>query len=168
MLADTTNFLSPTATIIPEAVVFFILLGLMAKYVVPPLSRAMETRRTQIAESLAVIEEAKSIQEQADARAQRVMDEARQQARATVEQATRQAEEAREELLQRGRQEYERILARAQGEIERERQRASDELRAYLAELVVITSQRVIERQLDPQVHRDLVDAAIAEVEAHA
>lgn len=166
MLADTTNILAPTATIIPEAVVFFILLALAAKYIVPPINRALEARRAQIAESLEVIEQAKTMESETRAEAQAILDQARQEARATTEQASRLAEELRDEVLAKARAEQERILTRAQGEITRATQRATEEVRASLADLVIAASERVVAHELDAARQRGLVDEAIAAVEA--
>ena len=117
MLAATSNFLLPNATFIPEMITFFVLLWLLAKYVVPPINRAMESRRAQIAESLEVIEQSKASEEEARTRAEALLEEARREARSQVEQATRLGEELREELRQRGQEEYERALSRAQVEM---------------------------------------------------
>jgi F-type H+-transporting ATPase subunit b len=168
MIATTNNFILPNATFIPEAITFFILLYLLAKYVLPPIKARMDERQAQIAQSLEVIQQAKAAEEETKARVEAMLEEARRQARAQIDQATRLGEEIREELRQRGQEEYQRSLSRAQVEIERATQRASDELRRHLAELVVAASEQVVGRELDPERHRALIDAAIGEVETSA
>lgn len=168
VIASTGNFLLPTPTIIPEAIVFFILLGVLAKWVIPPIDRTLEARRAQIAESLEVIEQARSAEESSRARAQAILAEAREQARLQLEQAARIGDELREEQRQRGQEEYERLVARAQTDIDRASQRATEELRRRFSELVVATAEQVIERELDAQAHRTLIDEAIGEVESRA
>ncbi|MGH9061213.1 MAG: F0F1 ATP synthase subunit B [Acidimicrobiales bacterium] len=168
MLADTSNFLFPNATFIPEVVIFFVLLGLIAKYVLPPINRAMTARQEQIAQSLQVIEQAKTTEEDSKVRAEAVIDDARQKARAQIEQATKVGEELREEAARRGQEEYDRMLSRAQVEISRARERAAGELRTHFAGLVVATAEQVVGRELDAERHRALIDAAVAEVETSA
>ncbi|MGH9064899.1 MAG: F0F1 ATP synthase subunit B [Acidimicrobiales bacterium] len=168
MLGATTDFLLPNATFIPEVITFFILLGVLAKYILPPINRAMEARRAQIAESVEVIEQARTTEEEARVRSEAMLAEARREARAQVEQATRLGEELREELRRRGREEYERTLARAEVEIERATQRATDELRRRVADLVVAASEQVIGRELGGDGQRALIEQAIAEVETSA
>lgn len=168
MLVATTNFLAPSATIIPEGVAFFAVLWIVAKYVVPRVNTVLETRRAQIAESLEVIEIAKATEEESRVRAEALLDEAQRQARAQIEAATRLGEELREELGRRGREDYERTLARAQTEIDRATQRATDELRRQVADLVVSATEAVIGRELDIEAHRDLIEATIGQVQASA
>lgn len=168
MLASTNNFLLPNATFIPEAITFFVLLWVLSKYVLPPINKAMEARRTQIAQSIEVIEQARTTEEDTRARVEAMLQDARQEARQRIDQATRLGEELREELRQRGQEEYERTIARAQTEIERATQRASDELRRNVVELVVTASEQVIGRELDAERQRGLIEEAIGEVETSA
>lgn len=168
LLAANTDFLVPTATIIPEAITFLILVWIVAKYVAPRINKVLETRRAQIAESLEVIEIAKSTEEESRVRAEALLADAQREARTQIESATKLGEEMREDLAKRGREEYERTMARAQTEIDRATQRATDELRRQVADLVVIATEAVIGRELDIEAHRDLIDEAIAEVEARA
>lgn len=162
------DFLLPNATFIPEAITFLVLVWIVAKWVAPPISKVLETRRAQIAASLEVIEVAKATEEESRVRAEAMLAAAAREARAALEAATRLGEEVREEMSRRAREEYERTLARAQLEIERATQRATDELRRRVADLVVIATEAVIGREIDIEAHRDLIDAAITEVEANA
>lgn len=162
------NFLTPNATFIPEAITFLVLVWIVAKWVAPRVNTVLETRRAQIAASLEVIEVARATEEESRVRAEAMLAEAAREARAQLEAATRLGEEVREAMARRAREEYERTLTRAQLEIERATQRATDELRRHVADLVVIATEAVIGREIDIDAHRDLIEAAISEVEASA
>lgn len=162
------NFLIPNATFIVELVAFLLILGFLAKYVLPPLNKAVATRQETIRLGLAEAEAGRELRRQADAERQRILDEAREQARAVIDQATRIGETVREELTQRGHEEYERILAGARLEIERATQRAAQELRAQVVDLVIETASRVIGAELDDAAHRRLVEETILAVDSRA
>lgn len=168
MIGATSNFLLPNATIIPEAITFLVLLFIIAKYVVPPVRKAMNERQAHITQSLEVIEQAKTAEEETRTRTEAMLEEARREARARIDHATRMGEQLREEARRRGEEEAERAMARAQTEIDRASQRASEELRQHLAELVVAASEHVIGREMGTEVQRNLVDEVIGEVETSA
>lgn len=164
MPVATSNFLLPNATIIPEFLAFMVVLGVLAKYVVPPINRTMEARRQSIAEALKVIDEAKVRQAEAEQRAHAVLEEARQTARTTIDNANRLAEQVQAEARRAGEEEYARLVGRAQAEIDRQRQQAEAELVSRMADLVVATAERVVQAEIDSDRHAALIDEAIAAV----
>lgn len=166
MPVASSNFLLPNATIIPEFIAFMIVLGVLAKYVVPPVNRAMETRRQNIADSLKVIDEAKVRQAEAEQRSRTVIEEARQTARTTIDNANRLAEQLQADARRAGEEEYARLVARAQAEIDRQRQQAEAELVSRMADLVVATAESVVQAEIDTARHAALIDEAIAAVNA--
>lgn len=164
MLADTSNFLVPNATIIPEFLAFACVLGVLAWKVLPPLNKAIEQRQRNIADSLLVIDEAKERQANAESEARRVMDEARHEARSVLDNANRMSEQLQAEGRRRGEEEFHRIVGRAQAEIERARRQTEAELSAQMADLVVRAAERVVSAEIDGTRHQALIDEAIAAV----
>jgi F-type H+-transporting ATPase subunit b len=160
------NFLVPNGTFVVEVVAFLLVLGALAKWVLPPLDRAIAKRQAEIRQGLDDAERGRELLREAEAERTRILEEARREARATIEQAARVGEQLREELVQRGREEAERIVARAEAEVERAAQRAAEELRQQLADLVTATAERVLARELDSEAHRALVEETIAAVES--
>lgn len=160
------DFLLPNATFFPELLVFLVIVGVIAKKVVPPLNRAMLARQQHIAESLEVIETAKRIQSDTDAAVAAELDEARALARETVDNAHRLAEQIEAEARRTGEEEYARLVGRAQAEIDRSRAQAEAAVISQLAELVVATAERVIEAEIDPARHRALIDQTLSAVAA--
>ena len=167
MLASS-NFLVPNGTLIVEIIAFLLVLGALAKWILPPLDRMVKARETDIREGLEEAEEGRQLKQRAEAERAEILEQAGRDARARVEQYTRMGEELREQQVQAGRAEYQRLVANANVEIERATQRASDELRRQLAELVTAASARVVERELDPDRHRELVSEVIATIEDRA
>ncbi len=158
------NFLVPNATFFVELVAFLLVLGALARWVLPPLQRSMNDRQQTIKEALVNAEEAKRRSEEAETEYRRVVDEARTQARGLVDEANRLAEQLRSERRQQAEQEYDRLVTRARTDIDAEARRAAEELRQQIADLTIAVVEKVIGQGLDRQTHQALVDRAVAEV----
>jgi F-type H+-transporting ATPase subunit b len=165
---SSTNFLLPNMTFFVELLAFIVILGLIAKYILPPINRAIKQRQEEIASSLQQGEEAKQRLLAADTEYQAKLEEARQEARTVIERANRLADQLREEARTKGQDEYDRVVARAEADIQRATERAREELRLQVADLVIAAAERVIGEELDIERHRGLIEEAIAGVGASA
>lgn len=159
-------FLLPGFTFVLELIAFLLVLGFIAKYVLPPLRKAMNDREAQIRNAISSAEDARRDAERLDAERRELLEAARNEARAIVDHANQIAEQLRGEGRQRGQDEYERLLQAARSEIELERQRARDEVMADVGALVLQAAERVIGASLDDDRHRALVDEAVSAAEA--
>ncbi len=88
-------FLLPNGTFFIELAVSIVLIFLIYKYVLPPVTKAMEERQEKIRESLEAADRARSDAEAADDERRSVLEEARHQAREIVTTANRTAEQVR-------------------------------------------------------------------------
>ena len=138
-------------------VVFLILLVVLGKTAWPAILRAVEEREKRIQ---AQIEQA----EQANQEAQRVLAEYQQKLAAAKGEAQellaagRQAGvKVREEIVARARAEHEELINRGRREIVAEREKALADLRREAVELSLAAAGKVIERNLDTQADRRLV-----------
>jgi F-type H+-transporting ATPase subunit b len=168
MFMATSNFLIPNATFIVELVAFLIVLGVIAKYVLPVLKKALDDRAAAISSQLAAADEAKADATAADEDRRTALEEARQQAREIVAQANRTAEQVRTEAQANAQGEYERIVGNAATEVGLARQRAVDEAANRMGEIVMDVVERVIGREVNAEAHRDLIDEAVRALRADA
>jgi F-type H+-transporting ATPase subunit b len=159
-------FLLPNGTFIVELVIFLVILFLIAKYILPPLNRAMEKRQEEIRTSLEAAEEAKADAAAADDERRAALTEARQQAREILAQANRTAEQVSADGRARAEAEYERVMASAEADVELARQRALEDAASRLGELVVDVVERIIGREVSAEAHRDLIDEAVSALES--
>ncbi|MHB8437594.1 MAG: F0F1 ATP synthase subunit B [Acidimicrobiales bacterium] len=159
-------FLIPNATFIVEVVAFLAVLGVIARYVLPVLNKAVQERQAQIRESLEAAERAKAEADETRSERQAIIDEAREQARQIVTQANANAERVRSDGVERGQQEYDRLVSSAEAEIALARQRAVDEVSSKVAGLVLSVAQQVIGREIDASSHQALIDEAVAALRA--
>jgi F-type H+-transporting ATPase subunit b len=161
-------FLLPNGTFIVELVIFLVILFLIAKFILPPLNRAMERRQEEIRTSLEAAETAKADAAAADDERRAALTEARQQAREILAQANRTAEQISVDARARAESEYERVLAAAEADVELARQRALEEAASRLGELVVDVVERIIGREVSAEAHRDLIDEAVTAIDHSA
>jgi F-type H+-transporting ATPase subunit b len=168
MIADTSNFLIPNGTLIVEIVAFLIVLYFIGRRVLPWVNTQIEARQDLIRESLEAAEKAREEADETRSQRQAILDESRQQAREIVSQANRTADQSRADGQLRGQQEYERLVASAEAEINLARQRALDELTSRIGTLVLSVARQVIEREIDAQRHRGLIDEAVSAIRAEA
>lgn len=152
------------ATIIGQMITFIILIWFVMKYVWAPITAAMEARSKRIAEGLAASERGKQAMEAAEQRAQEAMVVARQKAAEVIAQAEKRAGEIIEQSKQSAREEGDRILAGARAEIDQEVYRAREGLRQQVAALAVAGAEKILRREINPQVHADLLDAIKNEI----
>jgi F-type H+-transporting ATPase subunit b len=168
VFADSSNFLVPDGTFIAEFIAFLIIVGIIAKYVLPPLNKAMQARQEQIRVSLEAADAARAEADESRVQRQAILDEARQRAREIVTQANKSAEQIAAQAEERGQQEYDRLVRAADTEIGLARQRAVDEVSAQLGALALSAARQIIGREIDAASHRDLIDEAVAALRASA
>jgi F-type H+-transporting ATPase subunit b len=166
VLASNSNFLVPDGTFIAEFIAFLVIVGIIAKYVLPPLNKAMAARQEQIRASLEAADVARAEADETRAQRQVILEEARQRAREIVAQANTSAERVTSQAEERGQQEYDRLLRAAEAEIVLARQRAVDEVSAQLGALALSVARQIIGREIDAASHRDLIDEAVAALKA--
>jgi F-type H+-transporting ATPase subunit b len=118
------NFLVPNATFIVELIAFAIILYALARWVIPPINKAMVQRQNAIRKEFADLEQAqadarkaeKDYKDQlADARhaAANIREEARQQGAAIIADMRNQAQDESERILRHGRAQLEAERAQA-------------------------------------------------------
>jgi F-type H+-transporting ATPase subunit b len=160
--SSSSNFLVPDGTFIAEFIAFLLIVAVIAKWILPPLNKAMQARQEEIRTSLAAAETARTEAAEASHQRQETLDEARRQAREIVAAANKAAERINAQAEERGRLEYDRLVARADAEIAGARQRAVDEVSSKVGALVISVARQVIGREIDEASHRGLIDEAVA------
>jgi F-type H+-transporting ATPase subunit b len=153
------------ATIIGQAIVFLILIWFSVRFIWPPLLKAIEDRQKKIADGLAAAERGQKELHQASGDAQAIVDEAREKALKIVDQANRRSSEIIEEARSTAISEGQRLVGDARQEVALEQARARDALRKDVAALAVAGASRLLEREIDPKAHADLIEKLAREIE---
>jgi len=144
-------------TLFMQAVAFFAFILFTAKFVWPPLMRAIETRQKQIADGLAAGEEGRQHLVAAETKIATMMAEAKARSSEIIAQGEKLKTETIDAAKQEARAEAARILAAAKDEIEQEVVRAKEALRDQVADLAVAGASKILKREVDAKAHADLL-----------
>jgi len=152
------------ATLFAQMVVFFILWWVVAKFVWPPLIKALDERAAKVAEGLAAAEKGKVDLDLATKRADQALAEAKSEGTQRIAEAEKRAQQSAEEIKQNAQTEAARIIAQAKSEAEQQVIRARDVLRNEVAVLAVKGAEQILRREVDPKAHAALLDQLKAEL----
>jgi F-type H+-transporting ATPase subunit b len=161
------NFLVPNATFIVELVVFALVVFVLAKWVIPPINKAMTGRqeaiKAQFAEAAKARAEAQASQEAhqaelaaARAEASRIREEAREQGAQIIAQ---QREQAQVEAV--------RLTENAHAQIEVERAQTLAQLKSEVGTIATTLAGRIVGESLDDdERQKRTVDRFLADLES--
>ena len=137
-------FLVPNATFFVELVIFLIVLGVLWRYAVPPVKRAMDGRREMVRRQIEESQEASKRLAEAEARYSQALAEARIEAAKIRETARADAQEIKDEMRQQAEQEVARIRQRGEEQLATQREAVVRELRGELGDLAVTLAGRIV------------------------
>ena len=143
---------------------FIVLLGVMWKFGVPAVKNMEKAREDRIRNDLEGAEKAKSEAEAEKAQYLTQIAGAKDEAGRLIEEARVAAESVRADLVARAETEANDIRARAQADIVNQRNQAMTQLRTDVASLSIDLAGRIVERNLDSDTSRQLVDSFIDQV----
>jgi F-type H+-transporting ATPase subunit b len=162
------NFLLPNATFIAEVIAFLLILAILAKYVVPPVQKAMRERQEMIEQQAIDADKTREKLAEAEAAYKNALTEARVEAAQIRENARAEAQRTVEELRAAAQEEQARIVARGDEQLARQRAAIVRDLRAEIGTLAVELAEKIVDQRLaDDADVRATVDAFIAGLEAH-
>ena len=144
-------------TLVAQAVSFAVFIWFTARFIWPPLLRAIETRQKTIADGLAAAEKGRRELELSAQHATQALREARDRAQEIIAHAEKRAGEIVEEAKQAAKAEGERLVSAARGEIEQETSRAREQLREQVAMIAMAGAERILRREVDAKAHAALL-----------
>jgi F-type H+-transporting ATPase subunit b len=149
-MAETeSNFLVPNATFLVELAAFALLFFLLAKYVVPPINRAMIRRQEAIRTRFDELEQARADANAAEAEFKALIADARHEAARIREEAREQGAAIVAEMRQEAQAEAARIVENGHAQVGAERQQAVASLRAEVGTLATTLAGRIVGESLD-------------------
>jgi len=154
-----------------EVVSLFFIGAFIARYVWSgglKLKVRMNARLEEIRAQLAAGEDARAAAIALVKSRNELLDSARKEALDIAEQARRSAAQLLEEGKRRAEEEYERLVSHAAIEIDLERNRVKDDVMVEIGALVIEAARRIIDVELDDDLHRHLIDSAISAAESKA
>jgi len=152
------------ATLIGQAIAFFLFVVFCMKYVWPPILQALEERKKKIADGLAAAEHGKREQVLAEERAKELLREAKEQAGEIITRADKRATEIVDEAKDDAKAEGDRLLTAAHAEIDQEVNRVKEDLRGQVVAIAMAGAGKVLEREVDETTHAELLNKLAAEI----
>ncbi|HEY4209957.1 MAG TPA: F0F1 ATP synthase subunit B [Steroidobacteraceae bacterium] len=151
-------------TLIIQMLVFVVLIWFTMKFVWPMILGQMELREKKIAQGLAAAEEGAKDLTQAREKAEAIIREARDRANQIIDQAQHRANDLVEQAKGTATSEGARIVAAAQQQIELDSSHARETLRREVAHIAVAAASKLLEREIDPRSHADLIDKLATQI----
>ncbi|NMB36362.1 MAG: F0F1 ATP synthase subunit B [Firmicutes bacterium] len=152
-------------TFLLQAVNVLVVLGGLYLLLWKPLGNAMASREEKIEGNF---REAASVRKEADeilASYREQLNRAQEESNAILQRAAEVAETTRTEASVQAREEAARVLEQARQEIEKEKKLAIAAIHNQAADVVVMVTNKVLARTLDPEDQEYLLQEALAEVE---
>jgi F-type H+-transporting ATPase subunit b len=152
------------ATLIGQTIAMIFFVGFCVKFIWPVIMNAIEARQIEIADGLAAAEKGQASLAAAETETAKLVGEARLQAKSILDQAHARASEIVEAAKGEGEAEKKRLLESAQAELEVEINRARDELRGQVAAIAMAGAEQVLAREIGSDTHRELLDSLAAKL----
>ena len=142
-------------TLFGQTITFIVFVWICLKFIWPHIIKAMDDRKTQIADGLAAGERGRHEKELAEQRAVEVIREAKDQAKEILALAHKRGDEIVDDAKGDGRAEGERMLRAAEAEMEQQMNQAREQLRADVVKLALQGAQQVLGRDVDEKAHTE-------------
>lgn len=152
------------ATLFVQFVVFLVLAGFTAKFVWPPLMKALDERAQKIADGLAAAERSKEEMAAVEKRVQIQMAGARDEAQKRISEAEGNALRIADDIKRTAEAQAAQIIEQAKAEAEQQMIRARETLRADVAALAVKGAEQILKREVDAVAHADLLKQLAVEL----
>jgi F-type H+-transporting ATPase subunit b len=145
--------------------VFGLSLYLLGKLAFPRIAEALDRRQKAIEESIDAAERTRTEAEQILAEYRERLAEARGQADEIVTRARKTGEAAENEIVADARAKREEMMEQTRRDIEAETRRAIQAIRAEVADLTVLATEKVARKSLTDEDQKRLVEEALSELD---
>ncbi len=153
-----------TAELVWGLLGFAVLMAFMSKFAFPKLNAMLDERGRAIQGQMEQAEATRVEAEEVRRQYQAQLADARSEADGIIDDARKTAERLRSDAVGRAEEEAAQILAKAREDAEGARGRVIAELRGQVALASVDLAGKIVQRELDPERHRALVDQYINEL----
>ncbi|RNL80020.1 F0F1 ATP synthase subunit B [Nocardioides marmorisolisilvae] len=163
------NFLVPNGTFIVELIAFVVMFAIIARYIIPPINKAMTARQDAIRQQFADLDEAKAKAHSAEDEFKAQIADARQEAARIREEAREQGAAIVSEMREQAQAEAARIVEHAHTQIEADRQAAVTSLRNEVGSMATELASRIVGESLEDQARQSrVVERFLDELDAGA
>jgi F-type H+-transporting ATPase subunit b len=144
---------------------FGVSMFILYKVAFPRIAEALDRRQRAIEESIDTAERTRREADDLLAEYRERLTAARGQADEIVARARKAAEQAEADAIAAGKARREELLEQARRDIQTETRRAIQEIRAEVADLTILATEKVTRKTLTTEDQRRLVDEAVSELD---
>jgi len=146
-------------------ILFGICLLILSKVAFPRIAEALDRRQKAIEDSIDTAERTRRDADELLAEYRERLTAARQQADDIVTRARKAGEQQEADFVTRGKARREELLEQARRDIQSETRRAIQEIRAEVADLTILATEKVTRKTLTDEDQRRLVQEAVSELD---
>lgn len=151
-------------TFIAQILNLFLQAYLFKKFLFKPINEVLQKRREKADAEIREAEEAKTEAQAIKSEYEQNMANAREQANEIVAKAQKTASDQSEQILAKAGEEARAIRAKAQADIEQEKKNAVSEMKNEISSVAMDIAGKVIEREINEEDHRQLIDEFLENV----
>lgn len=149
------------ATFIFQMVNTLVIFLALRHFLFNPVTEMMEKRTKSIEDSIQEAERKNEESDKLKAEYEQKLREIKKERNTIIEDATRRAENRGDEIVGAAELEAKKAMEKAAKEIEREKQKMLNDLKGEISELAIAAAQKVIEKDLDQNAHKDMINKFI-------
>lgn len=149
--------------LLAQIINFGIVLAVLWYFALKPLLKVMNKRSSDIAKSLQDAKEVETRLNEAQATKEKIIVEAQKEAQIIVEKSYHESEKIKEEKLKETRQEMEQLADKTKASLLSEKDKMIREAKGEVADLIVKATEKVIKRNVDNELNRDLIEETVKE-----
>lgn len=149
--------------LIAQIVNVFVLLGLMYLVAYKPVLKMLDARSLKVKEGIVQREGIKVMLAQSEEDVKKQLAEVQKEGQALINRAIHDGEEIKKRAEQEAQKEAQSLLEREHTRIQQEREEAVEELRQQFADLTITAAEKVIQRSLNKEEHRALINKVLDE-----
>ncbi len=166
--AEETNVL-PLVNINPDTIIFTLintlLIFLIYKFLLhDKVMKILDERKDKVAADITAAEKAQAEAEAVKKEYTERLEKSKEEASKIVSAAVKRAGEREAEILAEAQQEAAAIKVKAEESIELEKKKAMNEIKDQIADIVIMASEKVIEKEISSKDNEALINKFIAEV----
>jgi len=144
-------------TLLMQAIAFAAFIWFTARFVWPPLMRAIDTRQKQIADGLAAGDQGRKELASTEKRIADMLAEAKTRSQEIVATGEKFRAETIEAAKGEAKAEADRIVTAGRAQIQQEVAQAKEQLRNQVADLAVAGASKILGREVDAKAHAELL-----------
>ena len=152
------------ATLLAQAIVMIVFVAICWRYIYPPILAVMQEREKKISDGLEAAKKADDSLEEAQLAFNQELDKAKAEAAELIDKANQRSSQIVGDAKSKAQDYAEKILAAAAKTIENETNKAKEELKSKMSEIIIDTTQKILDQEISSEKHDELLKKAAAEL----